>query len=46
VTLADPSGLEAVAVLPDNIFYAEPVAPGDAATLVWSAADVHTLTGA
>jgi putative spermidine/putrescine transport system ATP-binding protein len=46
VTLADPSGLEAVAVLPDNVFYAEPVAPGDVATLVWSAADVHALTGA
>ena len=46
VTLADPSGLEAVAVLPDNTFYATPVAPGDAATLVWSEADVHTLTEA
>ncbi len=43
VTLADHAGLEAVAVLADNVFYADPVAPGDAATLVWSDADVHIL---
>jgi putative spermidine/putrescine transport system ATP-binding protein len=34
---------QATALLPDKPFYAGPVAPGEPATLVWSAADAHAL---
>ena len=33
----------ASALLPDGDFYARPVEPGDAVTLVWSERDVHVL---
>jgi hypothetical protein len=36
-------GEEASALLPDGDFYERPVAPGQAATLVWSERDVHVL---
>jgi putative spermidine/putrescine transport system ATP-binding protein len=43
VALATDSGEEASALLPDNDFYARPVSPGDAATLMWSERDAHIL---
>jgi putative spermidine/putrescine transport system ATP-binding protein len=46
VALATDSGDEASALVPDATFYAAPVAPGDAATLVWSHHDAHTLAEA
>ena len=44
VVLETGHGEWATALVPDNIFYASPVQPGDPATLVWSAADAHHLT--
>ena len=35
---------EASALLPDSDFYARPVEPGEAATLMWSERDAHVLT--
>jgi len=46
VALATDAGDEATALVPDAIFYRAPVAPGDAATLVWSDHDAHPLTEA
>jgi len=46
VALATNDGEEASALLPDGDFYAQPVTPGDAATLVWSERDVHVLARA
>jgi putative spermidine/putrescine transport system ATP-binding protein len=46
VALAIDSGEEASALLPDSDFYARPVEPGEAATLMWSERDAHVLTGA
>ncbi len=46
VALTGADGEEAVALLPDETFFARPVAIGDAATLVWSPADVHHLQAA
>jgi putative spermidine/putrescine transport system ATP-binding protein len=43
VALAIDGGEEAAALVPDATFYAAPVAPGDAATLVWSQQDAHPL---
>jgi putative spermidine/putrescine transport system ATP-binding protein len=43
VALKTESGDEAVALLPDNIFRAHPVAIGQATTLLWAPADVHRL---
>jgi putative spermidine/putrescine transport system ATP-binding protein len=43
VALAIDDGDEASALLPDGDFYARPVAPGDAATLMWSERDAHVL---
>ena len=43
VALATDAGEEASALVPDGDFYARPVEPGDAATLVWSERDVHVL---
>ena len=37
---------QATALLPDKLFYAGPVAPGERATLVWSEEDVHALPNA
>ncbi|MCK8783977.1 ABC transporter ATP-binding protein [Roseomonas sp. NAR14] len=42
VALATAAG-EAVAMLPDDVFHAAPVAPGDAAVLAWSEDDMHAL---
>jgi putative spermidine/putrescine transport system ATP-binding protein len=44
VVLETDQGEGATALVPDNTFYASPVRPGDPATLVWSADDVHDLT--
>ena len=44
--LATDAGEEASALLPDGEYYTRPVAPGDAATLVWSANDAHPLAEA
>jgi putative spermidine/putrescine transport system ATP-binding protein len=43
VALETPLGEQAAALLPDDLFFARPVQPGDAATLVWSDADAHRL---
>ena len=43
VALETQSGEQASALLPDDAFFAGPVRPGDAATLVWSEADAHPL---
>jgi len=43
VTLSLPGGDTAVAVVPDAQFFRQPFAPGDAARIVWSAADMHPL---
>jgi putative spermidine/putrescine transport system ATP-binding protein len=37
---------EAVALLPDHVFHANPVAIGDSATVLWSDADAHPLVHA
>jgi putative spermidine/putrescine transport system ATP-binding protein len=34
---------DASVLLPDDAFYAEPVQPGDAATLIWAERDAHVL---
>jgi putative spermidine/putrescine transport system ATP-binding protein len=44
VALETEQGQQAAAVLPDDLFYAGPVKPGDVATLVWATADAHVLT--
>jgi putative spermidine/putrescine transport system ATP-binding protein len=41
VALETPSGEQASAILPDSLFFAAPVRPGEAATLVWSEQDVQ-----
>src|SRR5258707_296669 len=41
VALETPSGEQASAILPDGLFFAAPVRPGETATLVWSEQDVH-----
>jgi len=41
VALETPAGEQASAILPDSLFFAAPVRPGEAATLVWSEQDVH-----
>ena len=46
VAVATDAGEEASALLPDGDFYARPVEPGDAATLVWSDRDAHVLSEA
>jgi len=43
VALATDGGEEASALVPDNLFYAEPVEPGEAATFVWSERDAHAV---
>jgi len=45
VALETEQGQHASALVPDDMFYAGPVQPGDAATLVWSEADAHALAG-
>jgi putative spermidine/putrescine transport system ATP-binding protein len=46
VALETQSGEQAAALLPDHLYFAGPVRPGDAATLVWSEADSHRLDAA
>ena len=46
IALETLSGDQAAALLPDHMFFAGPVRPGDAATLVWSKADMHYLDAA
>jgi putative spermidine/putrescine transport system ATP-binding protein len=46
VALETPSGEQASALLPDDLFFAGPVQPGEPATFVWSEADVHRLDAA
>jgi putative spermidine/putrescine transport system ATP-binding protein len=41
VALETSSGDQASAILPDNLFFAAPVRPGESATIVWSEQDVH-----
>jgi putative spermidine/putrescine transport system ATP-binding protein len=43
VALTTSGGDEASALLPDGDYYARPVMPGEAATLVWSERDAHVL---
>jgi putative spermidine/putrescine transport system ATP-binding protein len=45
VAVETDGGLQAAAFMPDDVFYAGPVKPGDAATLVWSETDAHSLAG-
>jgi putative spermidine/putrescine transport system ATP-binding protein len=46
VSLQTQSGDQAAALLPDNLYFAGPVHPGDPATLVWAEADAHHLDAA
>jgi putative spermidine/putrescine transport system ATP-binding protein len=46
VALETQSGELAAALLPDHMYFAGPVQPGDAATLVWSESDMHLLDAA
>ena len=43
VALQTQSGEQAAALLPDSLFFAAPVQPGETATLVWSERDIHYL---
>lgn len=43
VSLATNLGTDVSVLVPDSVFYARPVQPGDPATLVWSQADAHRL---
>jgi putative spermidine/putrescine transport system ATP-binding protein len=43
IALATDGGEEASALLPDSAFYARPLSPGDAATLMWAEHDAHVL---
>jgi putative spermidine/putrescine transport system ATP-binding protein len=43
VAMATDPGSEASALVPDHEFYAEPVAPGDPATLIWAERDAHIM---
>jgi putative spermidine/putrescine transport system ATP-binding protein len=45
VALETEAGEQAAAFMPDDVFYAGPVKPGDSATLVWAETDVHFLSG-
>ena len=44
VAINTSEGEEAVALLPDHVFHAKPVAIGDSATLLWSPDDIHPLS--
>jgi putative spermidine/putrescine transport system ATP-binding protein len=43
VALETKSGGQAAALLPDDMFFAQPVQPGDDATLVWLETEAHAL---
>jgi putative spermidine/putrescine transport system ATP-binding protein len=45
VVLALLGGTEAAALVPDDVFFAEPMEVGQAATLCWNPRDVHPLDG-
>ena len=36
-------GEEAAALVPDTLFYAHPIEPGEPATFVWSERDAHAV---
>lgn len=44
VSLVTEPGDEVSALVPEAVFYAQPVQPGDPATLVWSQQDTHHLS--
>ena len=44
VALATPGGEDAVAILPDAVFFSDPVAVGQPASITWSPADAHPLS--
>ena len=44
VSLATERGAEFSALVPDSVFYMQPVQPGDPVTLVWSQGDAHRLS--
>jgi putative spermidine/putrescine transport system ATP-binding protein len=46
IALETASGEQAAALVPDDMFFAGPVQPGDAATLVWCETDAHHLEAA
>jgi putative spermidine/putrescine transport system ATP-binding protein len=46
VALETAAGEQAAALLPDSTYFACPIQPGDATTLVWSEADAHRLEAA
>ena len=43
VAFATATGVEASALIPDHVFHASPVAPGDERSMVWSAEQAHPL---
>jgi putative spermidine/putrescine transport system ATP-binding protein len=43
IALESHSGEHVAALLPDDMFFARPMQPGDVATLVWSETDAHHL---
>ncbi len=43
VALATDAGEEAAALVPDELFYARPVEPGETVTLTWNERDAHSL---
>ena len=43
VVIATDPGEELAALIPDGVFHARPVEPGDRATLVWSGQDIHSM---
>jgi putative spermidine/putrescine transport system ATP-binding protein len=46
VAVKTDAGDEVSALVPDQQFYRKPAEPGDAATLVWAAEDIHALVDA
>ncbi len=46
VAVATETGTEAVALVPDDVFFSRPFGIGEPAALVWSPADVHALAAA
>jgi putative spermidine/putrescine transport system ATP-binding protein len=46
VALVTEAGERATALVPDSVFFAHPVNPGEGATLVWREADAHALAEA
>ena len=43
VAMMTDLGPEAAALMPDRDFYADPVGPGDPATLIWAERDAHVM---